>query len=330
MRAVVMTSAGEQWQVRDMPMPQIQQPTELLVRVVAAGINPVDDKIRQRGPYLAQGAPMIFGLDGAGVVEAVGAGVRHFSTGDAVYFCHGGLGGPVGSYAEYVVIDERLAVAKPHSIDFETAAVAPLGLITAWEGVYDRARLMPNQKVLIHGGAGGVGHIAIQMAKHKGAQICTTISSEAKAHQAALWGADHCIYYTRMNFVDGVNHWTQEQGVDVAFDTVGEPTLSQTFEAVRHCGDLVTLHSATPETDWNKARNRNLRVSFELTLTPHLQHQWDGLLYQARILEQCAKWLDSGVLKVHLDKTFPLTQVGDAHAYLGQVQAMGKVALKVT
>jgi NADPH2:quinone reductase len=329
MRAVVMTSAGERWRVQDITKPLIQQPTDLRVRVLAAGINPVDGKIRQRGSYLAQGSPMIFGLDGAGIVEAVGEAVRHFSVGDGVYFCYGGLGGLEGTYAEYLVLDERLAVAKPRSTEFETAAAAPLGLITAWEALFDRARLTSQQKVLIHGGAGGVGHLAIQMAKHKGAQVCTTISSEAKAHLASLWGADHCIYYPHMNFVDGVRYWTQGHGVDIAFDTVGEPILSQTFQAICQGGDLVTLHSATPDTDWATARQRNLRVGFELTLTPRLHQQWEGLLHQTRILKQCAKWLDSGILTVHVDKTFPLEQVAAAHDYLQSGQAMGKVVLSL-
>jgi NADPH2:quinone reductase len=314
--------------VQELPKPQIQQPTDLLVRVLAAGINPVDTKIHQRGPYLDQGSPMVLGLDGAGVVEAVGAEVRHFSPGDEVYFCHGGLGGLTGSYSEYVILDEHLAAAKPTCLGFEAAAAAPLIVITAWEALYDRARLMPDQKVLIHGGTGGVGHMAIQMAKLKGAQVCTTISSEAKAHQAGMLGADHCIYYTRMNFVDGVNHWTQGQGVDVAFDTVGEPTLSQSFQAVRHYGDLVTLHSATGETDWSTARQRNLRISFELTLTPRLQQRWDGLLHQTRILKQGAKWLDAGTIKVLVSKTFALEEVAAAFDYLSH-SPMGKVVLRL-
>ncbi len=326
MRAVVMTSAGEALRVQELPKPHLQQPTDLLVRIRAAGINPVDTKIHRLGPYLDQGSPMVLGMDGAGVIEAVGAGVRHFSPGDEVYFCHGGLGGLTGTYGEYMVIDEQLAVAKPPCLSFEEAAAAPLVLITAWEALYDRARLMPDQKVLVHGGTGGVGHVAVQMAKLKGAWVCTTISSEGKAHQAGMLGADHCIYYTRMNFVDGVNHWTQGQGVDVAFDTVGEPTLSQTFHAVRQYGDVVTLHSATAETDWGTARQRNLRISFELTLTPRLQSRRESLRYQARILKQCAKWLDAGKIKVLLDQTFPLEGVAEAYRYLG-THPVGKVVL---
>jgi NADPH2:quinone reductase len=324
-----MTSAAEVLRVQELSKPQIQQPTDLLVRIMAAGINPVDTKIHQRGPYLDQGSPMVLGLDGAGVVEAVGAGVRHFSPGDEVYFCHGGLGGLTGTYSEYLVLDEQLAAPKPACLSFAEAAAAPLILITAWEALYDRARLNPDQKVLIHGGTGGVGHIAIQMAKLKGAWVCTTISSEAKADQAGMLGADHCIYYPRMNFVDGVNHWTQGQGVDVAFDTVGDPTLSQTFQAVRPYGDVVTLHGATGETDWGTARQRNLRVSFELTLTPRLQRQPAGLLYQARILKQCAKWLDTGKIRVLLAKTFPLESVQAAYDYLS-THPVGKVVLNVS
>lgn len=329
MRAVVITSAGADLQLQDVPQPEILQPTELRVRVRAASVNPVDLKIHQRGSYLEPDRPAVLGLDGAGVVESVGPGVRHFSPGDEVYFCHGGLGGMTGTYADYLVLDERFAAPKPNSLSFTEAAAAPLVLITAWEALYDRARLAAGQRVLIHGGAGGVGHVAIQLAQLKGAQVCTTISSEAKANLAGLLGADHCIYYNRMAMVAGVNHWTGDQGVDVAFDTVGEPVLSETFPAVRFYGDVVTLHSATADTDWAVARTRNLRVGFTLTLTPKLQQHPEGLVSQARILYQCAQWIEAGKINLAVDRVFPLEQVAAAHRYLASGSVLGKVVLKM-
>ncbi len=327
MRAVVMTAAGAPLQVQTLARPNLQQPTQVLVRVMAAGVNPIDTKIHQRGPYLQAGSPAVLGLDGAGVIEAVGPAVRHLSRGDEVFFCYGGLGGLSGTYADYIVLDERLVVLKPASLSFAEAAAAPLALITAWEALCDRARLMAGQRLLIHGGAGGVGHLALQLAKLLGAQVCTTISSEAKADLAGRLGADFCIYYRHMNFVEGVNHWTQGQGVDVALDTVGEPALSQTFGAVRQGGDVVTLHRPTPDTDWTTARQRNLRLGFELTLTPRLESHWPGLLYQTRILHQGAQWMEAGKIKAWVDRTFALEEVAAAHQYLNSGAAKGKVVL---
>ena len=167
------------------------------------------------------------------------------------------------------------------------------------------------------------------MAKLKDALVCTTISSEAKAHQAGMLGADHCVYYNRMNFVDGVQPLDPGPGGRCGFGHGGRADpVSKPFRRCASTGNVVTLHSALPETDWNTARQRNLRVSFALTLTPRLQHQREGLLYQARILKQCAKWLDAGKVKVLLSKTFPLAAVGEAYDYLG-THPTGKVVLSL-
>lgn len=329
MQAVVMTTAGgpEVLHIQDMPMPELRSPTDMRVRLWAASVNPVDTKIRQRGPYITDGSSIVLGLDGAGVVDAVGPAVRLFSPGDAVYFCQGGLGGHPGTYAEYAVIDERLAAPKPANLSFEEAAAAPLALITAWESLYDRGRLEAGQRVLIHGGAGGVGHMAIQLAKLRGALVCTTISHETKANLATQLGADHCIYYRRIDFIEGVHHWTSDRGVDLAFDTVGEPVLSQTFHAVKVYGDVVTLHSSNADTQWGVARTRNLRVSHELTLTPMLTPMPEARQHQAKILARCASWFETGQLKIHLGTVLPLDQVVHAHQLVEAGETLGKLVL---
>lgn len=331
MKAMVMSQPGspEVLELQDLPVPQLQSPADMLVRVYAAGVNPVDTKIRQRGAYCYPERPAVLGLDGAGVVAAVGNQVRRFSPGDAVYFCHGGLGGSVGTYAEYIVIPADLAAPKPQRLDFATAAAAPLGLITAWESLYDRGRLSGGQTVLIHAGAGGVGHIALQLAKLRDAKVCTTISTEAKANFVTQLGADHCIYYPRIDFVSGVMSWTGNRGVDLAFDTVGEPILSQTFAAVRPYGSLVTLHSASTDTAWKVARDRNLSVNFELTLTPMLEPMVGARHHQVRILKQCARWIDAGKLQVQLSHSFSLEEAAAAHALLESGGMVGKAVLKM-
>lgn len=329
MRAIVMAAPGspDVLQCQAVPIPELTQDTQIRVRLKAAGVNPVDTKIRQRGAYYPSGLPLVLGSDGAGIVDAVGAAVRHVSVGDAVYFCNGGLGGTIGTYADYTVVDAHWVAPKPKTLSFAEAAAAPLVLITAWEALYDRLHITSGQRILIHAGAGGVGHVAIQLAKLRGAQVCTTVSSEAKANFVGRLGVDHCIYYPRIDFVEAVGHWTQQQGVDTAFDTVGEPTLSRTFAAVRIYGDVVTLHAPTAETDWKTARDRNLRLSYELMLTPMLQSITHARQHQAKILARCAAWLDMGQLTIHLAQTLPLEQAATAHRLVESGSIIGKVAL---
>ncbi|NEP18309.1 MAG: zinc-binding dehydrogenase [Leptolyngbya sp. SIO4C1] len=331
MKAVVMTAAGDASVLTEsaIALPELQQESDLLIRLKVAGVNPVDTKIRQRGPFVEAAGPTVLGCDGAGIVEAAGSGVRRFSVGDAVYFCSGGLGGPTGNYAEYVVVDERYVAAKPAPLSFVEAAAAPLVLITAWEALADRARLIAGQRLLIHGGAGGVGHVAIQLAKLVGASVCTTVSSEAKANFVSQLGADHCIYYPRIDFVAAVLNWTSGAGVDTALDLVGEPVLSRTFEAVKVYGDVVSVLSPTAETDWQVARSRNLRFGYELMLTPQLQHLEDARRYQTKILEQCARRIEAGQLKIHVDQVFPLAAAAEAHRQVEQISGLGKVVLEI-
>lgn len=331
MKAVFMTAAGQPdvLKLQTTPAPQIKQATDLLVRLKAAGVNPIDTKIRRRGSFYPDRMPAILGCDGAGVVEAIGSGVQRFRAGDAVYFCNGGLGGHPGNYAEFAVVDERFAAPKPKSLSFVTAAAAPLVLITAWEALYDRTRLESGQRVLIHAGAGGVGHVAIQLAKLKGAQVCTTVSSEDKADFVGRLGADHCIYYSRIDYVEAALAWTNGRGVDVAFDTVGGSVFSQTFAAVSVYGDIVTLLAPAADTNWKTARDRNLRVSYELMLTPMLQGLTAAQQHQAEILEQCAHWIDAGKLKIHLSQTFPLENAAGAHRFLESGSTIGKIALLI-
>jgi len=328
-----MTEAGkpEVLQLQEVPDPKIQNDTELLVRLRAAGINPIDTKLRGRGTFYPDQMPAILGCDGAGVVEAVGSGVQHFQVGDEVYFCAGGLGvSGTGNYAEFAVVEERMVAHKPTSLSFTEAAAAPLVLITAWESLYDRGRLESGQRVLIHAGAGGVGHVAIQLAKLKGAEVCTTVSSQEKVRFVRQLGADHPILYTQTDFVKASLDWTGGEGVDLAFDTVGGKTFYETFPAVRVYGDVVTILEPDPaHTNWKIARSRNLRISLELMLTPMFQGLVAAQQHQAEILKQCASWIDEGKLKIHLSQTFSLKDAAAAHKALESGSITGKIALLI-
>jgi NADPH2:quinone reductase len=332
MKAVVMTNPGnpDVLQLQEVPTPTIQTDTEILVRLHAAGINPIDTKLRQRGTFYPDQMPAILGCDGAGVVEAVGENVQRFQVGDEVYFCCGGLGTKLGNYAQYTVVDERFVARKPASLSFAEAAAAPLVLITAWESLYDRGRLESGQRVLIHAGAGGVGHVAIQLAKIKGAEVCTTVGDQEKSRLVRQLGADQAILYKQTDFVQASLDWTGGEGVDLAFDTVGGKTFYDTFPAVRVYGDVVSiLEPDAADGNWKVARSRNLRISLEIMLTPMLQGLVAAQQHQAAILEQCAQWIDQGKLKIHLSQTFSLKDAAAAHKALETGSTIGKIALLI-
>ena len=331
MQAVVMTAPGgpEVLRMQAVADPVIQRDTEVLVRLKAAGINPIDTKIRSKASAFPVRLPAVLGCDGAGVVEAVGGGVRDFKVGDEVYFCRCGFGACPGNYAQYAVVDQRLVAMKPASLSFAEAAAAPLALITAWESLFDRARLEPGQQALIHGGAGGVGHLAIQLAKHAGARVCTTVGSEDKAAFAERLGAEEPILYKDENFVLAILAWTDEQGVDVALDTVGGETFEHSFTAVRCYGDLVTLLQPAANTNWMIARQRNLRISLELMLTPIYLGMEDAQRHQGEILRRCAGLFDNGELRVHVAQSFPLAEAAAAHRVLESGSMSGKLALVI-
>lgn len=329
MKAIQMREPGapDVLSLVDLPQPEISSDSEILVRLEAAGVNPIDTKIRARGTLIPETLTAVLGCDGAGVVEAVGPAVTRFQPGDAVWFCHGGLGGPHGNYAEYIVVDEQIAQPKPDSLDFAQAAAAPLVLITAWEALYDRARLHEGQRVLIHAGAGGVGHVAIQLARIAGARVATTVSDSQKASFVHELGAEYAINYREESLLDGLADWTGGYGVDVAFDTVGPEVFRQTIPAMAVYGDLVTILDPGPNLDLKEARNRNLRISLELMLTPQLRGLADALAHQGEILRQCGSLLDAGKLRIQVAETFSLEQAAVAHRRLEMGGALGKLVL---
>ena len=328
MKAIHMTRTGDPdvLVAVDIPDPE-PGPHELRVRLYAAGVNPVDTKLRRNGLLFENALPAVLGCDGAGTVETVGTRVTKFQPGDAVWFCHGGLGREQGNYARFNVVDEHIARRKPASLPFEQAGAAPLVLITAWEALFDRAGLESNQTVLIHGGTGGVGHVAIQLARHAGARVCTTVGSAEHAALAESLGAPHVINYREQGFVDAVLDWTEGRGVDVALDIMGGQVFADTMRAMAHYGNLVTvLDPGTPE-NWKEARTRNLRIGFELMLTPMLVDLPDARARQGEILDRCATLCDTGALKIDVSQAFPLRDAALAHQQIETGHTRGKLVL---
>ena len=331
MKAIVMTAAGgpEVLKLQDLPEPVLSQDTDILVRVKAAGINPVDTKMRAKPTVYPAPLPPVLGCDGAGVIEAVGKAVKDFKPGDEVYYCQPPHHDRLGSYAQYALVDHRLVAKKPKRLSFAQAAAAPLVLITAWEALHDRVDIKPWHKLLVHAGAGGVGHVAIQLARIAGAEVCATVGSADKAEFARSFGANRTINYKEENFVPAVLDWTGGKGVDIAFDTVGGKTLADTFSAVRYYGDVVTLLAPGPELDWNVPRARNQRVSFELMLVPVFFGLSEGMTHQGEILRRGAELFEAGELRVHVDAIFPLEQAAEAHTLVASGKTMGKIVLTV-
>jgi NADPH2:quinone reductase len=330
MKAIHMTGTGpaaEVLRLVEVPEPEITTATRIKVALRAAGVNPVDTKLRSRGLFYPDALPAILGCDGAGIVTAVGSEVRRFQPGDAVWFCHGGLGGAPGNYAQFTVLEESEAELKPPSLGFTDAAALPLVLITAWEALYDRARLVQDQTVLIHAGAGGVGHVAIQLAKARGARVAATISTPGKAEFVARLGADRVIPYRERDFVAAVLDWTGGRGVDVVLDSLGGDTFQRSLDAACIYGHVVTLLDPGGGIDWSTARTRNLSISFTLMLTPLLQDLPQARAHQGDILRRCAALVEDGRLKPQVSTVLPLADAAKAHQRIEAGHVQGKIVL---
>lgn len=302
---------------------------DVLVSLRAAALNPADVWFRKLGGYLEPTGPLILGHDGAGVVEAVGSDVINLKPGDRVCFCYGGIGGAPGTYAEFAVVPAELLAVIPDSVDFVTAAALPLVFITLSEALSDRARVTPGETVLIHAGAGGTGHIGVQLAKLRGARVATTVSSERKEQLAAELGADLVIPYHERDFVASALEWTAGRGLDVALDNVGPDVMLQTFKAMAPYGRVVTLIGTPGDTAETNAYNANLTIHNVMMLTP----MWLGLTHrlqaQAAHVREGVELVADGRLRVVVDRVFPLKEAAAAHAYLESGQSMGKVVLSI-
>jgi len=331
MKAVCIDQGGgvEMLRTTDMPDPVLTRGDQVLVTLKSAGINPIDTKIRSAPERFPVSLPAILGCDGAGVVTAVGDAVTAFAPGDEVYFSQPGFIDRQGTYAEQVVVDSPLLAHKPAHLSFAEAAAAPLVLITAWEALHDRARIQPGQRVLIHAGAGGVGHVAIQLARQAGASVATTVSNDEKADFVKRLGADCAINYRHEDVPAAVMAWTDQEGVDIAFDTVGDSVLDSCFACVKPYGDVVTILQPGADTHWQEARLRNLRFSMELMLSPVMLGLESAKRHQGEILRRCAGLFEQQLLRVAVAAQFPLDQAAAAQACLEQQHPMGKLVLTI-
>jgi NADPH:quinone reductase len=328
MRAMLMTAVGgpEVLQLADLPDPEISGEHDVLVRLRAAGINPADYKQRLYGT--GGPLPAVLGSDGAGVVEATGPAVTRVAAGDEVFFCDGGFRSAPGTYTELRVVDERYLARKPRRLSFVEAAAAPLVTITAWEALRERARISAGQFVLVQAGAGGVGHMSVQIARLAGARVATTVRPGPKTKLASSLGAELCIDYSREDVGAKLRGWSGMDGADVVHDTVGGKTFTACFSLVRPYGDLVSNVESPWEDEAIAAlHNRNLRVSFTWMPAPLVFGWPEHRQRQREILEQAAIHFDAGDLRVQVGATFPLEDAAGAHRALEAGQITGKAVL---
>lgn len=332
MKAILMTATGgpEVLKLADIPLPELPSADHIRVRLRAAGINPLDTKLRKTAAYHPDKLPCVLGCDGAGVVESVGANVHRFTPGDEVYFFNGGLGLDQGNYAEYTVVHQDYVAFKPRHATMEEAAALPLVFITAWEALLDRTCLAEGQTILIHAAAGGVGHIAVQLAKQAGATVLGTVGSPEKAAWVTRLGADRVFAYKDVDFAQAVLDWTHGKGADVVFDTVGGDTFCRSFACTKVYGRIVTLlqNECTPELI-KLARLRNLALVSELMLTPSILGMHDERVHQRRILEEGARLIEADKLAIQVSHVLPLEEAAKAHAMIEEGHTTGKIVLSI-
>jgi NADPH:quinone reductase-like Zn-dependent oxidoreductase len=303
MKAIVLHQSGgpEVLKYEDAPRPQPKD-DEILIRVMAAGVNPVDVFIREgRGNQF----PLIPGMDVAGVIEKAGNKVTKFKRGDAVYAYLSFE--EQGGYAEFAVTKQDHAALKPKSIDFEHAAAVPLAATTAWQALIEKAGLRAGQTVLIHGGSGGVGTFAVQIAKARGANVIATAST---ANQDLLkqLGGDQPIDYTTTKFEDVV------KDVDVVLNAVRGDTLARSYGVVKKGGIIVSITGPPDPTELEKHGIRGTGLS---------AHP------DAKVLEELAKFIDAGKITPIVSAVMPLVDVAKAHQQIASRHTRGKIVLKV-
>jgi len=318
MKAMILKSFGgpDSFELSDVPEP-VPQAGQVLVRVHATSINPLDYQVR-RGDYPdLVPLPAITGHDVSGVVEAIGPGVSAFAPGDEVWYTPQIFDGQ-GSYAEYHVAAESIIARKPASLSHLEAASLSLVGGTVWEALTVRAVLRVGESILIHGGAGGVGHVAIQVAKAMGARVFTTVR-EANADFVRSLGADVVIDYTQEDYVEAIMRETAGHGVDVVFDTIGGDTLSRSADALAQLGRVVSIVDIAQPQNLVQAWGKNASYHFVFT------RQNRGKL------DELSALVERGQLRPHVGAVYSLADIPLAHARLESANngLLGKIAIAV-
>ena len=325
MQALVLRQHNGPLELTELPRPEPAR-GEVLVRIAASGLNPLDTKIRAGAAgHAKHPLPAVLGIDMAGVVEAVGAGVERLKAGDQVYGMTGGVGGLQGSLAQYASVDADLLALKPSNLSMREAAALPLAFITAYSGIVDRAHLQAGQTVLVHGGAGGVGYVSVQLALALDAKVFTTVSERDRSVVEALGARP--IDYRAQSVEQYVQSATDGVGFDLVVDTVGGTTLDASFAAVRHFGHVVSAlgwgtHALAP------LSFREATYSGVFTL--HALLSGKGRAHHGEMLRVAARLAEENRLAPRLDaRRFDLGTAQLAYEALADGSARGKVVVEV-
>jgi NADPH2:quinone reductase len=315
MRAMVLPKFGgpELFELRDIERPE-PGPGEILVRIIAASVNPVDAKIRADGSWAQLVPPIIPGYDAAGIVEKLGAGVVDFRPGDDVYFTPEIFSNRFGTYAEYTVVDASIVARKPAGLSFIESSAIPLAGGTAWEAIIRRIDARAGETILIHGGAGGVGSFAVQFAKAAGARV---IASAGRENQETLrqLGADVAVDYRTEDASAIALAETKGAGVDAGFDIEGENLLARCLRAIRPFGRAAVI--LAPQGDLSPLFQKNIAL-YGVFLTR-----------ERRRLEEMRPLFERGQARPLIDTVLPFTEVRKAHERLESRHGRGKIVLRV-
>ncbi|MDB5928894.1 MAG: putative zinc-type alcohol dehydrogenase [Polaromonas sp.] len=326
MKAAVLESHGAPFKLATVAKP-IAAAGQVLVRIKASGVNPLDTKIRSgNAAHARHPLPAVLGMDMAGTVEAVGSGVTSFRVSDDVYGFTGGVGGVQGSLAEYAAVDAALLAKMPRNLTMREAAALPLSVITAWEGLIDRADVRPGQKVLVHGGAGGVGHVVVQLAVAKGATVFAT-GTAAQKTVIESFGAT-AIDFEKTKPDEYLSAHTGGKGFDVVYDTVGGAVLDSSFAVARLYGGHVVSCLGWGTHQLAPLSFRAATYSGVFTLIPLTTGQ--GRARHGQILGEATALIEAGKLAPLVDSNrFDLQTVNEAHLLAESGRALGKVVVDV-
>lgn len=326
MNAMVIHQYGDssEFQKIDVPYPK-PKGNQVLVRIAATSVNPIDTKIRKG---VVQNAfqpnfPMILHSDFSGAIVENGETASRFSIGDLVF----GFNAAGGGLSDYVLVDESILAKAPSNLSIQDCASLPLISITAWEALVDRGNIKAGDHILIHGGTGGVGHVAIQLAKAIGAVVSTTVSSNEKAQLVKSLGVDHVINYKEESVEDYVERLTNGKGFDVVFDTVGTDNLDKSFQAVKQKGTVLAIAArSTHDLSPLHSKSLSLHVIF-IMLT---QKTEEGRKEHGDILQKIASLVENDKLKPLINpKRFTFEKIKEAHDYFENKEVeYGKVLVE--
>ena len=328
MKAMVIKSFGkpEVFEKTEIPKPELK-PDHVLIRVKASTVNPIDYKIRSG--LLKSLAPKtgVLGFDVAGTIEDVGDGVSKFVAGDEVFGCSGAVKEHSGALAEYQLVDANLLAKRPANLSLEKCVALPLVSITAWDALIRGADLKKGECVLIHGGTGGVGHLGIQLAKMKGAEVFSTVSSDEKAEIVKGYGATP-INYRNLSVAQYVEEYTNQKGFDIVFDTVGGDNLMRSFEASKLEGRVTSVNTRIT-CDLSILHQKALSLHVVFMIIPILYNQDKGKAQHGKILNEIVRGVESEAISplIH-EEVFPFERVSEAHSLLESGKATGKIVLR--